>query len=128
MPQFWVGLLLGSFFALDLAWLPATGYTPMSESITEWARHLILPTIALSWVSLAEVARHVRSASAEVLEKPHILTARAKGLGTATVVRRHVLRNAGIPVVPGLGTRSAQRSEERREGNGGGSTCRSRGA
>ncbi|HEY9565388.1 MAG TPA: ABC transporter permease [Nocardioides sp.] len=108
MPQFWVGLLLVSFFALDLAWLPATGYTPMSESITEWARHLILPTIALSWVSLAEVARHVRSASAEVLEKPHILTARAKGLGTATVVRRHVIRNAGIPVVTVLGTRIAQ--------------------
>src|SRR3546814_11032092 len=80
----------------------------MSESITEWARHRILPTIALSWVSLAEVARHVRSASAEVLEKPHILTARAKGLGTATVVRRHVIRNAGIPVVPVLGTRIAQ--------------------
>lgn len=108
MPQFWVGLLLVSFFALDRGWLPATGYVPIGESFSEWAKHLILPTIALSWVSLAEIARHVRSASAEVLEKPHILTARAKGLGTGSVVRRHVVRNAGIPVVTVLGTRIAQ--------------------
>ncbi|MET7335414.1 ABC transporter permease [Nonomuraea sp. NPDC005650] len=108
LPQFWVGLLLVLAFALYLRWLPATGYSPLSEGTWAWLSHLLLPALALAWLPAAELIRHVRSATTEVLERDHVLTARAKGLLTPQIVMRHVLRNAGIPVVTVLGTRIAQ--------------------
>jgi peptide/nickel transport system permease protein len=108
LPQFWVGLLLVIVFALNLGWLPATGYVPFSESPGEWFSHLILPAIALAWLPAAELTRHVRSATAEVLDRDYVLTARAKGLRTPQIVLKHTVRNAGIPVVTVLGTRIAQ--------------------
>lgn len=108
VPQFFVGLILVVWLALSFPLLPATGYTPFAESPADWAAHIILPALALSWLAVAELTRHVRSAALEVLEQPYILTARAKGLRTVTIVRRHVLRNTGIPVVTVLGTRIAQ--------------------
>jgi len=108
LPQFWVGLLLVIVFALNLGWLPATGYVPFSESPGEWFSHLVLPAIALAWLPAAELTRHVRSATAEVLERDYVLTARAKGLLTPQIVLKHTVRNAGIPVVTVLGTRIAQ--------------------
>src|SRR5690606_37486126 len=108
LPQFWVGLLLVVAFALSLRWLPAPGYVPLSQGLLPWLSHLVLPAVALAWLPTAELTRHVRSATAEVLERDYILTARAKGLLTAQIVARHVLRNAGIPVVTVLGTRIAQ--------------------
>lgn len=108
LPQFWVGLVLVSFFSLQQRMLPATGYTAFGDGFGDWAKHLVLPAVALAWMSAAELLRHVRSAAIEVLEKPYILTARAKGMGTAYIVRKHVIRNTGIPVVTVLGTRVAQ--------------------
>ncbi|TQM11359.1 ABC transporter permease [Pseudonocardia kunmingensis] len=108
LPQFWVGLLLVLAFSLYLGWLPATGYTPLTENAGGWLSHLLLPALALAWLPAAELTRHVRSATAEVLVRDHILTARAKGLLTGRIVTRHVLRNAGIPVITVLGTRIAQ--------------------
>jgi peptide/nickel transport system permease protein len=109
LPQFWVGLILVIVFSLQLDWLPATGYSPLSEGPWEWFSHLVLPAVALAWLPAAELARHVVcSATAEVLDRDHVLTARAKGLLLPQIVTRHVLRNAGIPVVTVLGTRIAQ--------------------
>ncbi|WP_181780722.1 ABC transporter permease [Pseudonocardia pini] len=108
LPQFWVGLILVVVFSLQLGWLPATGYEPIGEGVGGWLTHLVLPAVALAWLPAAELARHVRSATAEVLDRDHVLTARAKGLLTPQIVGRHVLRNAGIPVATVLGTRIAQ--------------------
>jgi peptide/nickel transport system permease protein len=108
LPQFWVGLLLVLAFSLYTGWLPATGYAPLAEGPWEWFSHLLLPAVALAWLPAAELTRHVRSATAEVLDRDHVLTARAKGLLMPQIVSRHVVRNAGIPVVTVLGTRIAQ--------------------
>jgi peptide/nickel transport system permease protein/oligopeptide transport system permease protein len=91
MPSFWLGLLLILLFSLFLGWLPATG------GATLW--HLILPALTLGMIAAAIVARLTRSSMLEVLGQDYVRTARAKGLGGFTVVVRHGLKNALIPVV-----------------------------
>jgi ABC-type dipeptide/oligopeptide/nickel transport system permease component len=95
MPVFYSSLLLLLFFSFTLGWLPATGEGGLD--------HLILPASALGLVSSAVLARLVRSGMLGVLRQDYIVTARAKGLSRALVVRRHALRNALIPVITMLG-------------------------
>ena len=108
MPSFWVGLLLVTFFALERPWFPATGYAPISDGVWEWFRHIVLPAIALGMATLAEVARQTRGGVVDVLGKPYIRAARARGAASANLVRRHVLRNAAIPVVTVFGLQAAR--------------------
>jgi peptide/nickel transport system permease protein len=96
MPSFWVALLLILVFALHLGWLPPVGYTSI--------RHYILPCIANSFSSLAMQARQTRSSMLEVIRSDFITTARAKGLSERSVVFRHALPNALIPVLTIAGT------------------------
>jgi peptide/nickel transport system permease protein len=103
MPSFWVGMILVSFFALDKGWLPATGYAPLSDGVGEWLQHVILPATALGLAMTAEIARQTRSGVIGVMEQPYIRTARAKGAPSSGLIRRHVMRNAAIPVVTVLG-------------------------
>jgi ABC-type dipeptide/oligopeptide/nickel transport system permease component len=98
-PVYWVGLLLIVFFAVQLRWLPASGYAPGLRGL----RYLALPALALGTRSVAFLARVTRSAMLEVLGGDFVRTARAKGLGERAVVFRHGLRNALIPVVTVLG-------------------------
>jgi ABC-type dipeptide/oligopeptide/nickel transport system permease component len=98
-PVYWVGLLLIVFFAVQLRWLPASGYAPGPRGL----RYLVLPALALGTRSVAFLARVTRSAMLEVLGGDFVRTARAKGLGERAVVFRHGLRNALIPVVTVLG-------------------------
>jgi peptide/nickel transport system permease protein/oligopeptide transport system permease protein len=91
MPSFWLGLLLILVFSLFLGWLPATGGATL--------RHLVLPSLTLGMIAAAIVARLTRSSMLEVLGQDYVRTARAKGLGGWTVVLRHGLKNALIPVV-----------------------------
>jgi|SRR3990170_6484858 len=95
MPVFWSGLMLILLFAVMLGWLPAVG-------TGSWA-HLILPAVTLGLTSAAIIARMTRSSMLEVLRSDYIRTARAKGLAEATVVNRHALRNALIPVITVVG-------------------------
>jgi ABC-type dipeptide/oligopeptide/nickel transport system permease component len=95
MPVFYSSLLLLLCFSFTLGWLPATGEGGLD--------HLILPATALALVSSAVLARLVRSGMLGVLRQDYIVTARAKGLSRAIVVRRHALRNALIPVITMLG-------------------------
>jgi ABC-type dipeptide/oligopeptide/nickel transport system permease component len=94
-PVYWVGLLFILLFAVQLRWLPASGYGGI--------RYLILPALALGSRSIAFLARVTRSAMLEVLGSDFVRTARAKGLGERAVTLRHGLRNALIPVVTVLG-------------------------
>lgn len=103
MPTFWLALILVSVFALNLGVLPATGYTPLSVSVSGWFQSLILPGISLGLVMAAMLARHARSSMIEALRMPHIRTARAMGLPEARVVGRHGLKSALGPVVSTLG-------------------------
>ena len=99
VPNFVLGTLLIILFGLWLRWFPPTGYIPWEE---DWGAHLkvlILPALALSIHLAAVVTRMTRSTVLEVLGLDFVRTARGKGLGEQTVLFRHALRNALIPVV-----------------------------
>jgi ABC-type dipeptide/oligopeptide/nickel transport system permease component len=95
MPVFWLASMLIFVFSLRLGWFPATGFGG-------WNR-LVLPAVALGFVSSATLARLVRSSVLEVLWQPYVTTARAKGLWEGVVLRRHVMKNALIAVVTVMG-------------------------
>jgi ABC-type dipeptide/oligopeptide/nickel transport system permease component len=94
-PVYWIGLLLILLFAVTLRWLPASGYGRIE--------FLVLPALALGSRSIAYLARVTRSAMLEVLGADFVRTARAKGLSEPSVIVRHALRTALIPVVTVIG-------------------------
>jgi peptide/nickel transport system permease protein len=95
MPVFWFGLMLQLLFAVKLSWLPSSGlHDPQNPSHTDTLEHLILPAITLAIGSIAVWSRYIRSSTIEALQMDYVRTARAKGLGERTVLRRHVLRNS----------------------------------
>ena len=83
-------------FAVKLHWLPAVGYGSLEN--------LILPAVALSFGTMAQLMRLTRASLLEVLSQDYMRTARAKGLSDTTVVWRHGLKNALLPVITVLGT------------------------
>lgn len=103
MPDFWLGILLIIIFAVNLHWLPAIGYVPISEGFWPWLSHLILPAIAAGTPFAAVIARMVRSAMLEVMLTDYIKVARAKGLRNQSVIWAHAFRNVLIPVVTVMG-------------------------
>lgn len=102
-PSFWVALVLISIFAVTLRWLPATGYTAFSDSPLGWAACLVLPVLAVALHSIANVAKQTRDLMADVLGRDFIRALRASGVSERSVVWKHALRNAALPVVTVLG-------------------------
>jgi len=102
-PEFFIGLLLVLVIALQWGLLPATGFVPFSEDPVEFFLRLTLPSITLGLSVAAELARQVRGAMIEVLSRDYIQTARAKGLSTLSIIVKHGLKNAAIPVVTVMG-------------------------
>ena len=102
-PSFWLALVLISIFAVTLRWLPATGYTMFSESPGEWARSLVLPIFSVAMYSITSIAKQTRDAMNDVMGRDFIRALRASGLPERSVVWRHALRNAALPVVTVLG-------------------------
>lgn len=94
-PIFWSAILLIWLFALILGWLPATGQGGIS--------HLILPAAVLGFASAGAITRLVRASLLEVMDQDFVNTARAKGLAEGTILRRHALKNAFIPVASIIG-------------------------
>lgn len=103
MPDFWMGILLIILFAVNLQWLPAIGYQPLSEGFWPWFSHLLLPALAAGLPFSAIITRITRSAMLEVLQTDYIKVARAKGLHERIIVLRHAFQNALIPVVTVMG-------------------------
>jgi peptide/nickel transport system permease protein len=95
MPNFWLGPLLIILFSIQLDWLPVNGRGTMA--------HLILPAITLGTAMAAMLSRMIRASLLDVLGEEYIRTARAKGLSERTVVLKHALRNALIPVITVIG-------------------------
>ena len=97
MPGFWLALMLQLVFAVQLGWLPLTG---MGEgSFLENLQHFVMPVFVLGVAGAAGTARYQRSAVLEVLGEDYVRTARAKGVDEKTVIRKHVLRNALLPII-----------------------------
>jgi peptide/nickel transport system permease protein len=110
VPTFWLALLLMYLFGVKLAWLPISGLHSLgSESFgaIRWfwdmLKHLLLPIIIATFGSLAGLSRYMRSTMLEVIRQDYITTARAKGLTERSVIFRHALRNALLPVITLLG-------------------------
>ena len=110
-PAFWVALLLMLYFGIELNWLPVSGlhtlmgYDRMDvwHKVLDWGKHLILPVFVSAIGGLAGFSRYTRSSMLEVLRQDFITTARAKGLPERTVIYRHALRNALLPLITILG-------------------------
>jgi peptide/nickel transport system permease protein len=103
LPVFVLAYILIYLFSIELEWLPVQGYRPMSDGIWEWARHLVLPTLALGTVYIALIARMTRAAMLDVLAQDYVRTAQAKGLAPSAVLIRHALKNAAVPIVTVIG-------------------------
>jgi peptide/nickel transport system permease protein len=103
VPVFVVGYVLIYVFAVELSWLPVQGYQPLSEGFWAFLQHLILPSVALSVIYVALIARITRTSVLEVLNEDYIRTARAKGLPDRVVLMKHALRNAAVPIVTIIG-------------------------
>jgi peptide/nickel transport system permease protein len=103
-PAYWLGLVFLKIFADLLGWFPLGDYAEIGEAgVLAWAHHLMLPWMTLALLYAGWYARMTRSQMLEVMHQDHVRTARAKGLRPSAVVRRHVLRNAMLPLVTMLG-------------------------
>ncbi len=123
MPIFWLGLMLIYFFGVKLGWFPTYGRFPVdlsletttglyvldsliarnSEALKLSLKHLAMPSIALGTIPMATIARMTRSSMLEVLQEDYIRTAYAKGLRERTVIIRHALKNAFLPIITVIG-------------------------
>lgn len=110
MPSFWLALLLMDWFGVRLGILPISGlkslgyeYLSVGGQILDRISHLILPVFVSAIGGLAGFSRYMRSNMLEVIRQDYILTARAKGLSEKTVIYKHALRNALLPVITILG-------------------------
>jgi len=104
-PVFWAGLMLIVVFSIKLGWFPTSGMQKVAafyegfDRVKDIAHHLVLPAVTLTLFYLALYTRLMRASVLEQLTMDYVVTARAKGLTERQIVRRHVLRNAMLPVV-----------------------------
>ncbi|NDW46562.1 ABC transporter permease [Ruegeria sp. PrR005] len=103
LPVFVIGYMLIYLFSIKLGWLPVQGYQRISDGVGGWLLRLILPSIALSVIFVAFIARMTRTSVLEVLGEDYIRTARAKGQTETRVLMRHAVRNAAVPIVTVIG-------------------------
>jgi peptide/nickel transport system permease protein len=103
VPVFVLAYILIWIVSLKLGWLPVQGYRRIADGFGPWLQHLILPSITLSIIYVALIARVTRASVLETLGEDYIRTARAKGLPESTVLVRHALANAAVPIATVIG-------------------------
>jgi peptide/nickel transport system permease protein len=110
VPSFWLALICMDLLGVRLGWLPISGvhsaeFVNLSLAGKVWdiTRHLFLPVVISAFGSLAGMSRYMRSSMLEIIRQDYILTARAKGLPERTVIYKHAMRNALLPVITILG-------------------------
>ncbi len=103
LPDFWLGIMLILLFAETLRWLPSSGYVSFAENPLENLRRMVLPSLTLG-IGLASVLlRFVQSGLAAVMSEDYVRTARSKGLSRLSLVLKHALKNASLPIVTIIG-------------------------
>jgi len=103
MPNFFLAIILIYIFSIGLNWLPPSGYVdPLQDPIAGF-KSLLMPAITLGTAEAASIARMTRSSAQQVLAKPYITTAKAKGLPQKLIITRHLIKNSMIPVTTMLG-------------------------
>ena len=103
VPSFWLGLVLIQIFAVSLGWFPVSGYGAPGAPLAERLHALMLPATVLGLLNSALIIRFTRASMLDVLGEDYVRTARSKGLSETTVVLKHALRNALVPIVTVLG-------------------------
>ncbi|WP_036318585.1 ABC transporter permease [Microbacterium indicum] len=103
VPPFWIGLVLATIFAVQLRWLPTSGYSPLVDGFVPWLQHMILPLVTLTIAGTALLAKQTRDAVSEQLAQPYIVLLRAHGVSERRILWRHALRGAAVPIVTVLG-------------------------
>lgn len=107
VPGFWFALMLGLLFAVELRLLPVAGYVAFEDGPLLWLQSLVLPCVALALHGMAVIGRHTRGVVIDVLGSPFIEAIRARGTPPGRIVRRYVLKNAMVPVLPVIGVQLA---------------------
>ncbi|MEV8634900.1 ABC transporter permease [Streptosporangium sp. NPDC051023] len=102
-PPFWLALLVIEVFAVTLRWFPVTGYVPLDEDPGGWARSLILPVISIALGAVAIIAKQTRDSVLDTMSKDFIRVMQANGFSPRSILYRHILRNAALPIVTVLG-------------------------
>jgi peptide/nickel transport system permease protein len=103
IPSFWFGIVLIQLFAVSLGWFPASGYGAPGAPLAERLHALVLPASVLGILNSALIIRFTRASMLDVLGEDYVRTARSKGLPESSVVLKHALRNALVPIVTVLG-------------------------
>jgi peptide/nickel transport system permease protein len=103
LPEFWIGLILLSLFAVEMGWFPVISWTDPRRDVVAWLQGLILPALALGLPGAASIARQMRDAMIEALDAPYVQTLRALGTTPRTVALRFAMKNAIIPVITVIG-------------------------
>jgi peptide/nickel transport system permease protein len=106
LPSYWIGAVLIALLTVRVKLFPTTGYVPLTASATEWARALVLPVIALALHGVAAVAKTTREAMLDALGSEYIRSSRAHGIPERSLIFRHALKNAALPVVTILGVQA----------------------
>ena len=105
LPQFWLGILFMYVFAMQLGWLPSSGFVWPHQDFVLSIRQTIMPLLCLAIGGIASITRQTRSSMLEVIRQDYIRTARSKGLKEKTVIYLHALKNALLPVITLMGLR-----------------------
>src|SRR5262249_51048164 len=103
MPRYWLAILLILLFAVQMQWLPPSGYVSIRENLGENLRDVVLPALSVALTLAAVEMRFLRSSLLDVIGQDFVRTARAKGLTERSVILRHALKSALIPFVTVVG-------------------------
>ena len=103
VPSFWLGYILVSLFAVRWHLLPASSFVPFSQSPVDWLRSLVLPVLTLAASSTTAIAKQTRDSMLDVIDRDFITALRADGIPERSVIFRHALRNAALPVLTTAG-------------------------